>query len=166
MNRRMTRPLSLLLSLVCLCMLVVWEGPAYAQGQSVVVTRRDADVRIATNGDVQVRETWQVRFAGGPFHFAVRAIPLVLEERISGWGVSENGQAYRAASGGQPGTFQLDNTKRQSKITWYFAPTRDAGRTFVLTYTLRGALLIIRGSDQFYWKFVESDRQYTIEASQ
>src|SRR5919199_5688524 len=118
MNRRMTRPLSLLLSLVCLCMLVVWEGPAYAQGKSVVVTRRDGDVRIATNGDVQVRETWQVDFSGGPFHFAFRAIPLERVESISGWGGSENGEAYREASGGQPDTFQLENTNSQSKITW------------------------------------------------
>src|ERR687885_476637 len=166
MNRRMTRPLSLLLGLVCLCMLVVWEGPPYPEGQSVVVTRRDGDVRIATNGDIQVRETWQVRFAGGPFHFAFRPIPLDRVESISGWGVSESGQAYREASGEQPGTFQLENTNSQSKITWYFAPTSDASRTFVLAYTLHGALRIYPAGDQFFWKFVEADRQYSIEASQ
>src|ERR671932_1736734 len=125
MNRRMTRPLRLLLGLVCLGVLVAWDRAAYAQGQSVVVTRRDGDVRIATNGDVQVRETWQVRFAGGPFHLAFRAIPLDRVESISGWGVSENGQAYIETSAELPSTFQLDNTNHESKIPWYFAPTSD-----------------------------------------
>src|SRR5919204_6231245 len=140
--------------------------PVRAQDRAVVVERRDGDVAVARNGDVRLVETWTVRFIGGPFHFAFRAIPLNRVESIDGWGIAENGQAFdNGPNGAGERYFVVDNTGNQSKITWYFPPTTDQTRTFTLSYTLHGALRIYGGGDQFFWKFVESDRVYSINAA-
>src|ERR671936_257263 len=121
---------------------------------------------LARNGDVRLVETWAVRFIGGPFHYAFRAIPLTRVEGIDGWGVAENGQAFgNGPNGAGERYFVVDNSGNQSKITWYFPPTTDQARTFTLSYTLHGALRIYGGGDQFFWKFVESDRVYPINAA-
>jgi uncharacterized membrane protein len=149
-----------------LCALSALAPPVRAQDHAVVVERRDGDVTIARNGDVRLVETWTVRFIGGPFHDAFRAIPLTRVEGIDGWGVAENGQAFgNGPNGAGERYFVVDNGGNQSKITWYFSPTTDQTRTFTLSYTLHGALRIYGGGDQFFWKFVESDRQYPLNAA-
>src|SRR5919202_6139950 len=146
--------------------LMVLAPPIRAQDRAVVVERRDGDVTIARNGDVRMVETWVVRFIGGPFHFAYRAIPLNRVESIDGWGVAENGQAYgKGPNSAGERYFVVDNSGNQSKISWYFPPTTDQARTFTLSYTLHGALRVYGGGDQFFWTFVESDRQYHINAA-
>ena len=54
-------------------LLLTFAAPARAQSQEVIVRRRDGNIRIQTNGDVRVEETWQVQFVGGPFRFAFRS---------------------------------------------------------------------------------------------
>jgi uncharacterized membrane protein YgcG len=156
-----------ILSLVALlCVLgPALASPALAQDRSVTVERRDGVMTIARDGTVQVVETWKVHFYGGPFRFAFRSIPLNKVDDIDGWGVSEGGQAYREASGEEPGTFKLEKDGNERKITWYFPQTSDATRTFELRYTLHGALRIYPDGDQLFWKFIEDDREYTIEAA-
>ncbi|MBC8075762.1 MAG: DUF2207 domain-containing protein, partial [Chloroflexales bacterium] len=140
---------------------------ASAQGDGgVAVDRRDGDITIQPDGNVRVKETWVVRFSGGPFRRAFRAIPLNRVNDITDWGVSEKGAAYRQNDLGTPGSFALTtNDNDERVITWYFQPTQNAARTFELSYTLRGALRIYDGGDQFFWKFIEADRQYVIGAS-
>src|SRR5205085_2671527 len=48
---------------------------------------------------------------------------------------------------------------------WFFSSTTNATRTFNPHYTVVGGLRIYSGGDQFYWKFIESDRAYSILAS-
>lgn len=146
-------------------LLLPFAAPAHAQSQEVIVRRRDGNIRVQTNGDVRVEETWQVQFVGGPFRFAFRSIPLNRVNAIDEWAVSENGQAYQQGSSEQPGTFTLADENSERKITWYFPSTTEETRTFVLGYTLRGALRIDPEGDQFFWKFIEDDRGYTIDAS-
>ena len=155
-----------LLSLaLVLGLLIAAAAPAFAQGQEVVVERRDGTLEVQPNGDVRVAETWQVQFIGGPFRFAFRAIPLNRVSEITDWAVSENGQAYSQSPSEDANTFELADENGERKITWHFSPTMDETRTFVLAYTLRGALRIDRNGDQFFWKFVEADRGYPIQAS-
>lgn len=152
------------LLLIVVALLAVAIAPiARAQDdRSVVVTRRDGEITILQNGDVNVVETWQTQFIGGPFRFAFRSIPLDRVEAISDWGVSEGGVAYRQGSDETPRTFKLERNGNEQRITWYFEPTRDAARTFTLRYTLQGALRIYPDGDQFFWKFIEADRGYPI----
>ncbi len=159
--------LRLSLALVVFLALLALAPAAQAQSKSVTVLRRDADITILDSGDVLVRETWEVQFHGGPFRFAFRSIPLNKVDAIVDWSVSENGQAYSRAYGDDedPHTYTLDYENGERKITWYFPPTTEQTRTFNLNYTLEGGLALYQEGDQFFWKFIESDRGYTINAS-
>ncbi len=144
-------------------------SPVAAQSKSVVVQRRDADMTILTNGDVQVIETWQVQFSGGPFTSAFRSIPLNKVTSIDGWRVADETQSYQQVNKGsskQPYTFEYTIGDGLMKATWFFPSTTDQTRTFKVGYTLHGALRIDPAGDQFYWKFIEADRGYTINTSQ
>jgi len=149
---------------VVLALMLGWVGMmgVSAQTKSVDVLRRDGEITILANGDVQVVETWEVRFIGGPFHYAFREIPLNKVEDITGWSVAEGGQVYEPGDG-EAGTYVLDRSSDKIRITWYFPTTSDATRIFILRYTLKGALWIHDNGDQFFWKFIEADRAYPIE---
>src|SRR5579859_635477 len=139
---------------------------AYADTAAVTVAHRDATMTILLNGDVQVVETWQTNFSGGPFHVAFRAIQLNRVTAIDQWGISEAGHVYQQDSGGSYSyTVQNDTASGVSTITWYFPNTSNATRTFTLRYTLHGALAIYPSGDHLFWNSIEADRQYTIESS-
>ncbi|HNP72781.1 MAG TPA: DUF2207 domain-containing protein, partial [Kouleothrix sp.] len=165
--RRLHRRLGqlLLAGTVLLLAALALASPAAAQSKSVLVERRDGDISVLPNGDVQVVEVWRTQFQGGPFHLAFRSIPLNRVESIDGWSVSEGTQNYLQVSGENPFTFNVAPNGGEQKITWYFPSTTDQTRTFTLRYRLRGALRIYPDGDQFFWKFIESDRQYTINDS-
>ena len=138
---------------------------AFAQEKSVVVQRRDADMTINKDGSVQIVETWVVDFQGGPFRFAFRAIPFNNISSLVFEGVRERGEEYLRAGSETPNTYTVESKAGERVITWYFEPTTNATRAFELRYTITDALRIYDGGDQFWWKFVESDRGYPINAA-
>lgn len=138
---------------------------AYAQNKSVVVERRDADMTIHADGSVDVVETWVVNFQGGPFRFAFRSIPFNRISSLAFQGVSENGSLYDLSGSETPNTYTVKSAYGERTVTWYFPPATNETRTFELRYTLYDALRIYDDGDQFWWKFVESDRGYPILAS-
>lgn len=151
-------PLLLLLALT-------QTSAVFAQDKSVVVERRDGDITVNNNGTVDVTETWVVNFQGGPFHYAYRSIPLNNISAVTFLGVSENGVNYEHSDGNAPNTYEVQINQGERQINWYFPVTTDQTRTFVLQYRLSDALGIYDGGDQFWYKFVESGRAYTINAA-
>jgi hypothetical protein len=139
---------------------------AHAQEKSVVMPGRTGEVTIRPDGKVDICETWTVQFIGGPFKYARRIIPLNKVEAIAGWRISENGQPYQQATSGVANTYQVATEDNQRIAIWYFTPTTDQTRTFEVCYTLVGALRIGETQDEFYWKFIEPDRSYPVEAVQ
>ena len=164
-TRCVRRCMDLWLLLGVLFPLAVYTAPVAAQERSVVVERRDGDITIRPNGEVRVVETWQPRFIGGPFRFAYLVIPLNRVEEITDWAVSEGGRDYVESRSEQPGTFAVDDADGTRTITWHFEPTTERSRTFTLAYTLRGALRIYGGGDQFFWKFIGSEWEAPIQAA-
>lgn len=141
---------------------------ASAQTKSVIVQRRDGDITILSNGDVQIAETWVVRFDGGPFHTAFRALDTSRVENVTDISIQEGKQAYtynRGANTEAEGTFDAGATNNSLRIQWYFAPATNETRTFTLRYTLHGAVRIYPQGDQLWWQFVEGDRGYPINAA-
>ena len=155
-----------LLWIIALSIFLLNSGSASAQTKSVEVLRRNATITIQEDGDVKFVETWQVQFSGGSFTFAFRSIPVRDGESISAWGVSEENVFYSQSNyGDAASTYVLSDEGGEKKITWYFSPAFNETRTFQLSYTLSGSLGIFEEGDRFFWKFVEADRQYTIDSS-
>jgi uncharacterized membrane protein YgcG len=141
---------------------------ASSAGKSVVVPRRDGEMTILPNGSVKVTETWQVQFIGGPFTNAFRTIPLHRVNAIGNWTVGEDDRNYANFAGASnKGDYYFLETRAgdADKLTWFFPATSNQTRTFVLHYVLNGALRIYPNGDQLWWKFIEADRGYTINAS-
>ena len=157
-----------LLAFVFLTSSLLWFGAnaTFAQSKSVVVPSRNGDVTIQTDGSMDFDEEWNVQFIGGPFTFAYRCIQQGKYDRISNWGVRQNGVEFTQSSSGRAGTYQLYTENDQDCIKWYFSPVSNATRTFDLRYKILGGLRIYDGGDQFFWNFIESDRQYPINNSQ
>ena len=146
-----------------LCGLVFVPAPASAQsGKTVTVKQRDAEITLQTNGDADFVETWVVDFQGGSFTFAFREIPKNGLRDIVNWLVSEGDTDLRVS---------IDETDEKTKATWYFPATNQGEKffsdihTFTVRYTVQGAMRIYPDGDQFWWKFVERDRGYTIEST-
>lgn len=135
------------------------------QSQSVVVERRNGDITVLRNSDIEVVEKWEVRFVSGSFHKAFRTIPLKQGSSITGWQISEGDRFYRQSDSGQAHTFDVVQRGDEASITWYFPHTANATRTFNLQYTIRGALRIYPDGDQLYLTFIEADRSYPITSS-
>ncbi len=140
-------------------------SPAFAQDKSVVVQRRDGDMTINQDGSVSIVETWVVEFRGGPFRFAFRSIPFNKISSFVFQSVSENGTEYQRAGSETPNTFEVESSSNERTVTWYFPPTTNQTRTFQLRYVLYDPLRIYPDGDQFWWKFIEQDRAYPINAA-
>ena len=139
--------------------------PFYARAQSgktVVVKQRDADITILPNGDTQFVETWVVDFQRGNFTFAFREFPINKVRDIVDMRVTENDEERRVS---------VDRADNKIKITWYFPETNRGTNffsevhTFTLRYTVQGAMRIYPNGDQLWWKFVEKERGYPIQAA-
>jgi len=166
MPRRWTSRRGFLLILLGAALLVALTG---CRAKSVQVLRRSGEFFIAPNGQVQVVETWEVRFRGGPFHRASRTIPFNRLDGVTDWQIAEGGQPYRQVENSAqaaPGTFWVEETATQSRVVWVFPETTNATRTFTLRYTLQGALRLATAGDRFFYTFIEADRSYPIEEAQ
>lgn len=133
--------------------------------KTVQVARRDGDLTLLPNGDVQFIETWNIHFNGGPFQLAYRAWLFGGYDSIGDWGVSENERAYRQDTSQAPYTFTVTKANAQNTLTWYFPPTTSETRTFVLRYTVHGGFRPNRADNSWVWKFIEADRSYAIDSS-
>lgn len=149
--------------------------PAYAQSTSQTTSRSaralrfDIDLAVQPDGHLLVRETQEIAFTGGPFRKGTRTIPMRRLERLSDVRVEVDGTA---ANPGRdfPGTFDVSgpldgSSSGDVRIEWWFAPSSNARRTFILEYTARGAIAFYDAGDQLRWNALALDRPYPIERS-
>jgi uncharacterized membrane protein YgcG len=159
----------LILAFVISALLLLPASASAQAGRSVVVKQRDAEITILANGDAQFVETWVVDFQRGAFTFAFREIPKNNLREIADWGVREGDRIFQNGYGEY--SFRPEETEDKYKITWNFAATNQGAKffsdvhTFVLNYTVRGAMRIYPQGDQFWWKFVEGGRAYPLESA-
>lgn len=137
---------------------------ATPQTQSVRVLTRTAVFSILPTGDVQVVETWQVQFIGGPFHYAYREFAHHHLAGLTDWQIAEGQQRYTLRNDETPYSFWVEDSADATTVRWYFPPTTDGVRTFTLRYTLQGVLWLDETGDEFFWNFLEAERGYPVEA--
>src|SRR5215216_6038463 len=130
---------------------------AGAQQRSVTWERFDVDLAVQQDGVVRVAETQAIR-CQGTYQQGFRVIPTDRVTAIDDVSVAEvvGGQTspYRASQSQAPNTYRTSSTDQGLSIDWWFPPTTNATRTFVLSYTVRGAIRIYDAGDQLQWKAV------------
>ena len=141
---------------------------AMAQQRSVVWERYDVNLDVQSDGSIQVTETQTIQFHG-TYQQGFRQIPTDRVSAIDSVSVGEltGGQtiAYRSSPVQSPNSFRVSSTDQGLRIDWWFPPTTDGSRTFVVRYTLGGAMRVYDTGDQLEWKAVYADRPGGIAAS-
>lgn len=156
-----------IISLIALLVALCWNIPLQAQTKSVTMLRRDAVFTIAPSGSIDVVETWETQFHGGPFRSATRTIPVKGVDDIINWSVAMAGQTFTEGEGDAeaPNTYQLDERSDEKTIKWFFGSTSDSTLTFILSYRLENPIRVNADGDQLFWTVIEADRAYPVEAS-
>lgn len=127
--------------------------------------RYDVDLDVRADGSLGVTETQTVMFRG-TYQRASRTVPTDRTTGITDVSVGEmvNGQLTPYVAGSaRPGTFTSILSSTNVAVNWWFPPTTNTTRTFVLRYTVRGALRIYGAGDQLQWKAIYADRAGPVE---
>ena len=149
--------------LVVTVMLGLTIGVSQAQEKSYRADRFDVAITVEEGGSVLVTETVVFDFAGGPFTFVFRELPLDHTDGISVLEAAVDGVSYPA--GENPGQVEIGSGDPM-RITWHFEPTSNATRTFVLTYRVDGVVRQESGSDALYWQALPDSYEYSIGQSE
>ncbi len=118
----------------------------------------DVDITINPDGTFLVRERQVFSFTGGPFTYAFAEIPMDRVVDITDIAVEEGGRPYTMGRRqGVPGTFTVGREGNKLVVTWWYPPTADSERSFMLSYLVHGGLRYYEGGDQLWWKAVSPD---------
>lgn len=132
-------------------------------------TRFDVTLDLRSDGILHVTERQEVRFHGGPFSSGFADIPLRNVDAVEGVRVEEESADGRvtpynevsSAAAGSPSTYAVQADDAQVNVDWWFPPTSDAARTFVLEYDVRGAVRLGTQDGSAYaeiwWTAVDAD---------
>lgn len=152
--------------LVALGFALVFVPGVDAQTRTLRWHRWDVEVQINSDGTFDVQEVYEIEFIGGEFTFGYRNIEFRQFERLENFAVREGDVRYEERFGEQPNTFHVNRSSDEYVINWFYPPTRDATRVFVVEYTVVGGLIINEEvGDRFFWKAVGADHAFAIESS-
>jgi hypothetical protein len=142
----------------CVAIMGVFAPAAAAQDATPVAStgsssaewlRFDVDLTLFEDGILHVTETQEVAFHGGPFTSGYASIPVRNIEWIRNLGVGEQvdggeihpyEQVNSDTTTTNPNTYRVQVDSEFVNVDWWYPPTTDGQRTFVLQYDVRGAL--------------------------
>jgi Predicted membrane protein (DUF2207) len=157
--------------LACLLLVLLLQASAsiaVAQQRSVAWDRYEVNLDVQSDASIQVTETQTIQFHG-TYQQGFREIPTQRVTAIDSVSVGElnGGQTteYRSSPIQSPNGFHASSTDQGLRIDWWFPPTTDGSRTFIVRYTVRGAMRVYDAGDQLEWKAVYADRPGDIAAS-
>jgi uncharacterized membrane protein YgcG len=149
--------------------LAALAGPGMAQTaeRSVSWRRFDVDLEVRTDGSLGVTETQEIEFRG-TYERGFRVVPTERTTGISDVSVAEvvEGTLLPYARGAPgPNTYGAVRSDAGVHVDWRFPPTTNRTRTFVVKYTVHGAVRVYDAGDQVQWKTVYADRPGELNSS-
>jgi uncharacterized membrane protein YgcG len=129
-----------------------------AQTRSLYWERFDVDITVLQNGDLRVEETQVIRFTSGVFREGFAELSTHNTDGITDITVNENGTPYErraSTSGLAEGTYGVDRLDSGNiEVVWNMGRTENQTRTFVLGYTVRGAIRRYPEGNEFQWNAI------------
>lgn len=147
----------LLTLLVVMALALVPAPAALAQAQSLYWERFDVDIAVQEDGTLRVEETQVINFTSGTFSEGFAEIPIQKTDGITDVTVSEDGQAYTRRSSStnlDAGEYAVERSGSAIQVIWNMGRTRNETRTFVLGYTVEGAIRRYAQGDEFQWNAI------------
>ncbi|MCJ7821530.1 MAG: DUF2207 domain-containing protein, partial [Armatimonadetes bacterium] len=148
-------------AMMLLSVLLFITSPALARSYSL--NRIEVVAEVRDNGSMRVSETREVAFKG-TYHAFDRAIPQPAGTQLTDLAVSEAGTAYREDPSESPGTYHWSMRGDELVISWGYSAT-DEVRSFVLEYTVTGAVVKHADAAELYWQFIEPEHEWRAETS-
>ncbi len=133
-----------------------------ADGKSYSAERFDVEWNLLADGVLDVTETVEFRFEGGPFTYVYRELPEDYSDGIANIQVSLDGQPLSAGDGA--GQYEVSGSD-PVRITWHLPPTSDATHVFELRYWMLGVVRQEADRDLFLWNALPTDYEYPIARS-
>src|SRR5699024_8439158 len=119
------------------------------------------EAHIQSDGSVRITEQRTYDF-GGSFSWADSRLPFKGLTEITDIRVVESGTNFINENTEQPGTFMVQTDDSQVQIKWFFN-AEDEQRTFIISYTLEGAMVHGPTWSEFFWNYVSADREKDTE---
>ena len=150
------------LIILCLALIALVAAPAvplaHAQSQSLYWERYDVDITVQENGDLRVTETQVINFTSGIFREGFAELSTYHTDGISDISVSENGEDYTGYSNScclDDQEFAVEREAESVYVTWHMGRTQNETRTFVLAYTVEGAIRRYDQGNEFQWNAIQ-----------
>lgn len=128
-----------------------------ALSKSYTIPIIKVEVDIQPDGSVLITEHRTYRFDGS-YTWADYRLPFQGFTTIKDLRVSENGNPYRSENSEESGTFMVQRNENTIRLQWFY-DAQSEERTFVISYTLEGALTIGPEWSQFFWSYISNERE-------
>jgi len=132
--------------------LLMLAGPVSAKTYGVPHVAIEA--RLGEDGGLSIKESRTYAFEG-QFHFAFRTLPTGHGETYDAIRVSEDGDAFRLADTGEPGTYRVTPGADAVEVRWFFQA--QSRRTFDLEYRVKPVAQRHSDAAVLYYQFIGSE---------
>lgn len=151
--------------------------PAYAQEKQYYMDAFDSNIRVNSDGSLEVQEILTYVFESGTFKRGLREIRLTntdgisnvrVEENKSGFYVPYNQTSFNAdddSASAVPLTYGTEQSGSLLRVRWIFGDTRRETRSFRISYRVEGAIRVYADRDELDWFAVPQDWGAPIAAS-
>lgn len=152
-----------LLNFGCLILMcfILSMFPDATQAKEYSIPELRVEVSINPDGTVTIIEHRTYVFDGN-FSWANYELPKSGFSAIRNIQVSENGTKYTNLNAEEPGTFLVEESNRAFNIKWFYN-AEDEERTFTISYTLEGAVVIGPEWSEFFWNYAAAGREKSTE---
>ena len=142
--------------------LLILTAAGSAAAADYHATRFDARIEVQPGGDLRVTETIVFAFTDGTFREVFRTIPTRRTDGIEFISASMDGMVL--PPGDDPGQVEV-RRKNGLRVTWHFAPLKNAVHTFEMTYVARGVVSQDGREERLEWMALPREHNYRIETS-
>ncbi|MCW9706701.1 DUF2207 domain-containing protein [Fodinibius salsisoli] len=143
--------------LLILVLAITFSLPQGGLAKSYEIPSIRVEVSIQSDGSIQITEYRTYEFEDS-FSWADYRLPLEGYSSIGNIRVAEEHQPYTNSNSEKPGTFRVQRSDEEIRVQWFYNAD-DEQRTFSISYTLEGAIVIGPEWSEFFWNYISSNRE-------
>jgi hypothetical protein len=145
------------------CLLAFLTALPAAAARQLVIQHFDDEVLVSADGTIDVTETIEARFTGGPWHGIYRTIPV---EYTNPQGLNYTlfiEPVSVTDIDGQSLKYEQNREGRYTKFKIYVPNADDSTHTIVFRYRVLDALRFFDDHDELYWNVTGDDWEVPIQ---
>lgn len=153
------------LALVVLIGIIALSAVVTARAKELRIEKFDAHIDVASNGTIDVTETIQAHFIGGPWHGLYRSIPV---EYVTPQGLNytlfldvkqvTDGSGHRLK-------FDSSRVRHYRKLKIYIPDADNSVQTIAIEYTVSDAIKFFEDHDELYWNVTGDEWDVPIQSA-